>query len=122
MQGLITNQRQARVWNHLNAGDWFYRIRQWPGWLQELMLKEHRDGRERFTLFFFLTGNGCPPDIAGQWTLLNDFRGGKEVYAQGYDQSARAQVIQMKRDLQNGKLFKGDKKIMDMHLGRVIKK
>jgi hypothetical protein len=110
------------VWNHLNRGDWFYPIRKWPSWLQSLMLKEHRNNRERFTLFFFLTGNGLSPDIAGEWTLLKDV--GKDMVLKigDYDNKARAQVIQMKEQLRKGTFFKGDKKMMDMHIGRVVNK
>lgn len=121
-EGVVTNQREARVWNYLNRGDWFWPIREWPVFLQKMQLKEHRNNRERYTLFFFLTGNGMSPDIAGQWTILRDIGQGGVEKEGNYDKSARAQIIQMKEQIRKGSFFKGDKKIMDMTLGRVVNK
>lgn len=121
-EGIVKDQRTARVWNHMNRGDWFYPIRTWPVWAQKLMLLEHRNNRDRYSLFFFLTSNGLSPDIAGQWVLLRDIAAqGREVLGQ-YDEAARRQVIQMKEQIRKKEFFKGTKPVWDMHMGRVVNK
>lgn len=116
---LPQDPRQARVANHLNEGDLFWPLRQWPTYLQTLALSPHRNNRERFTLFSFLTGNGLDPTTAGQWTLMDDYRNGW-YNTRGYDDSAHRQVDQMKNAVRNRTFFKGDKRMMDMAIGKVV--
>lgn len=118
---IVTDSRKARIWNRMNKGEDFYPIHKWPLWAQILALKEHRGNSERYSFFFFLTSNGLSPDIAGSWTLLYDVQNGLEITA-GYSLKAHRQVLQMKKQIQDGKFFLGEKKVFDMHLGYVVTK
>lgn len=117
--------REARLWNYLAIGDEFASIRTWPQFLQEMMLLDHKNNRERFTLFFFLTGNGLNPTQAADWIQLADVRtnarGGRQFVSGVYDPNAIRHFAQLIEQCRAGTLFKGDKKIMDLSLGRVVK-
>lgn len=116
--------REARLWNYLARGDEFFSIREWPAFLQEMALLEHKNNRERFTLFFFLTGNGLNPTQAADWIQLADVRmkpNGTPGFISGvYDPQALRQLAQLIDQCRSGTLFKGDKKIMDMAKGHVV--
>jgi len=117
-------QREARVWNFLNAQDDFFPIRSWPAWLQDIALSEHRNNRDRYNYFFFLVANGLQPTLAGEWTLMNNVEktghGGMVAVSQGYNDHARRQVTQMIQQLGAGCFFTGKKKMMDLASGKVI--
>lgn len=120
------SREQARWSNYLNKQDWFFPLRTWPDFLQDLALKCHKNNRERFTLFFFLVGNGLEPQLAGRWCIANDYTIDSGPISKGYDASAYKQVEQMKAQTlllpgAPGAMFQGNKKIMDMATGRVIK-
>ncbi len=112
--------RQARLINYLHTQDFFFKLGEWPGYLRDMILQHHKSNRERFTLFFFLTGNGLDPSTAVSWTLIADYRG-KEILG-SYDIPARSQMMQLQKQLKDGNLFKGEKKMMDMNLGYVVNK
>jgi len=114
---LPQDPRQARIWNFLNSGEDFFPIRDWPDYLQTLQLKQHRVNRERFTLFFFLAANGLDPEVAAQWTLLNDVIHGRLI-TRGYDYQAHRQVQQLITQHTSGSLYSGRKRIYDMNAGR----
>jgi len=111
--------RAARVWNYYNRQDIFYKIRDWPKWVQDLMLLEHRKNRDRYQLFFFFASNGLPPSECALWTLCTDVKQGGIVTA-GYDDSAWRHVEQMRKQLLDGTLFKGTKKAYSMILNKVV--
>lgn len=123
MKRVALSPREARLWNYLAKGDEFFSIREWPTYLQELMLLEHKNNRERFTLFFFLTGNGLNPTTASDWIQSSDARaqrGHLTLVAGVYDPSALRQLAQLIEQARNGSLFTGQKKIMDMAKGHVV--
>jgi len=93
-------------------------------YLQKLILQHPRDNRERFTLFFFLVGNGLGPETAALWTLLVDARQGItgiRPIAGAYSDHAHRQIAQLQEQVANGTLFKGQKDMMDLAKGYVIK-
>lgn len=88
-----------------------------------MILLPHKNNRQRYTLFFFLVGNGMEPVLASQWALLIDVRpvAGRPVMVLGqYDDEAQRQMAQMRREVREEKFFKGAKAMMDMTLGRVV--
>lgn len=124
-RGALT-PRETRIIEYLHSvQDEFFRYGTWPEYLRDLMLKPHRTNRERFTVFFFLTGNGLHPDTAGRWTLLIDARpnvyGTLQPIVGHYDESAHKQIEQLKQQLATGTLFNGSKPMMDLVAGRVKK-
>lgn len=121
MERVVVSARTARLWNYLNRGEDFFPIRLWPTYLAEMMMLEHKKNRDRFTLFFFLTGNGFEPTMARDWVLASDFKDGRVILGT-YDPSAYKHMSQLIEQARSGTLFNGDKKIMDMNLGRVIPK
>lgn len=119
------SREQARWSNYLNKQDWFYPLRSWPDFLRDLALKCHKNNRERYTLFFFLVGNGLDPQLAGRWCIGNDYTLDSGPISKGYDASAYKQVEQMKNQAAMapgvpGGMWFGAKKIMDMATGRVV--
>lgn len=112
--------REARVAHYLNRGEDFYPLRRWPLYLQVIALSEHRTNRERFTLFSFLTGNGLSPTVAQEWILMTDVSPTRGITSYGYDDQAHRQASQMVRQVMEGTFFKGDKRMMDMSLGRTV--
>lgn len=123
MKRVALSPREARLWNYFAKGDEFYSIREWPKYLAEMMLLEHKNNRERFTLFFFLTGNGLNPTTAADWIQLADVQlmmRGLIPVSSVYDPAAIRQFAQLIEQSRTGTLFKGDKKIMDMAKGHVV--
>jgi len=112
---------QARVWNFIARGDIFFSAREWPQWLQDLAVSEHKNNRDRYTFFYFLVANGMDPATAGEWTLMNDVVRGAPL-STGYNDHAHRQVIQMKKQLHEGTLFTGTKKMIDLATGKVLTK
>lgn len=112
------NPRQARIWNYLNSQDVFYAIRRWPTWVAALAMAEHRDNRDRFSLYHWLAANGAPSWFAQRVVLLYDVRKGQFLFG-GYDAAAHRQVQQMQRQQQSGSLFDTNKTFFDMHCGSV---
>ena len=127
MQRGALTPRETRIIEYLHAAqEDFFPLGKWPAYLIDLILKPHKDNRERYTLFYFLTGNGLNPETARLWTLLLDVRkdgqGIDVLVPGGYDVKAHEQMEQMTQQLANGSLFTGNKKMMDMTLGRVVQK
>lgn len=115
--------REARLLDYFHrVQDDFFPIGKWPAYLLRMMLLEHKNNRERFTLFFFLTGNGLAPTIATGWILTLDIEWPDKRIQGNYDPSAIKQMQQLIEQERSGTLFKGDKKIMDMTLGYVVNK
>lgn len=107
------SQREARVWNYLNKGEYFYPIRLWPEHLQEMALAEHKELRERYRFFQFLTWNGLGIEKAQEWTFMNDVRNGEPVEGD-YDRAAWTQMKDMKQKARDGRLFRNCAPAWDM--------
>jgi hypothetical protein len=108
-----------------NRQDLFWPLYKWPSWARDAILKEHKNNRDRYALFVFLTLNGLPPDIAGHWVLSHHRRGRvgqRGNLVQGiYDDNARRQVFkQMPQQLEDERLCPPKMKIFDMHLRKVV--
>jgi len=119
------NEREARVWHFVNnVQDWFWsflgtgdRPVRWPEYLVEMFLKEHKDHRERYRLFLFLTFNGMKPEEATSWVTMADYRDGQMVMGD-YDKAAWSQFFDMMKKAREKTLFTGQRAaIMDMLAG-----
>jgi len=123
-QRAALSPRETRLIEYLHSTqDVFFRYGNWPAYLQEMILLPHKNNRQRYTLFFFLVGNGLEPLLASQWALLIDVRpvAGRPVMVLGtYDAEAMRQMEQMRREVRNETFFKGQKAMMDMSLGYVV--
>lgn len=126
MQGVPLTPREVRILDYLHSvQDVFPRVTEWPEWAIRSIVKPHRNNRERYNLFFFLTGNGLNPEIAADWTLLIDCRPDRFGYPRpvkslGYDASAQQQMEQMKQQIAQGTFFQGRKRMLDLVLGYVV--
>jgi len=115
--------REVRLIEYFHGQDFFFRLGSWPPYLQDMILLPHKDNRQRFTLFFFLTGNGLDPDTAATWVKGLDVSKFNHGLIPGvYDDSAKRHFAQMIEQERAGTLFKGTKKMMDMTLGYVVLK
>lgn len=86
--GPAEKARVARLWNYWNmTQDQFPKIWMWPGYLQEMMLKRHKDSRTRYRLFTFLAGNGLSPEMAVEMIQISDFANRQRV-VEAYDVEA----------------------------------
>lgn len=87
------------------------------------MLKSHKTYRERFTLMYFLTGNGLQPQVATDWILAgtatpfgrNQWTLMREAT---YDAKAVQHMKDMQKQIEKGTFFSGNKKMMDMIEGK----
>lgn len=124
VRGALT-PRETRLIEYLHTQDVFFRFGDWPRYIRDIMLKPHKNNRERYTLFFFFVANGLEPATAAEWTLLIDYRrpaggGAPREIRGGYDLSAQQHMIQMIRQVEQETFFRGNKAMMDMTLGRVV--
>lgn len=119
-------RRQARLRNYFNSAKWrdlFWPLREWPVWVQDCALQEHKGNRDRFTLFYFFAANGLDPWQARHAVLASDARPtafGIEPQDGDYDLHARRQMLQMIKQVEDGSLFKSNKRYFDMHLQRPV--
>lgn len=76
MSGHPEDKRQTRVWNHLQEGEVFFPIREWPEWARIVMLKTPaaRTRTERYSLFHFFVMNGLDPGLAADVSMLYDYQ------------------------------------------------
>ena len=106
--------------------DVFWPLRTWPQWAIDSFLSGHLNNRERYNLFFFLAANGMEPELAGKMTSATDATRTAEntavLLSSGYDNAAVHQMlVQLPQQASSGELFRGDKLMMDMTLGRVTR-
>lgn len=113
------DRRSARLSLYFKKQDLFFPYRKWPSWAREYILLEHKPNRVRFNLFFFLVGNGLHPETAASWIIKKDFIAGVPVDGE-YNRNALTQLfIQLPKQVKDGTLFRGKKKMFDMAMGRV---
>ena len=118
--GYPTNAREGRLWNFFNSGEDFFSIKDWPVYLREMALKEHKNHRERYRLYLFLTANGLHPDVACSWVSAKDAKHSQLVEGD-YDRPAYSQLADMSKKAFSGDLFLSCS-FFDMISGRVIER
>jgi hypothetical protein len=106
-------RRIARIRNYLNKQDLFWSYREWPEWARITVTKAHKRNSERYNLFVFLTMNGLNPEHAARWARMTDVRNGFQIIEDIRDKTDR-HVDQMKRQLEDGTLFLGGKRVFCM--------
>lgn len=123
------SKREARLWNFFNRQDWvFWPIWKWPSWIQRIAVKEYKKNRDRFSMFFFLVANGLEPNRAVFWVTAKDVKGPYDNEQKGFvitgDYTAKAtrQFYQMRRQLKDGSLFKGNKLYFNLTNRRMYRK
>lgn len=77
----------AEMW--LDRQDIFFPTAEWPSQFRDLFRLQHRNNRERFTLFLFFTGNGMSPSHARQ--VMSRFD-------RNLDAAAQRQLEQLERN------------------------
>lgn len=99
------NDREARVRNFFTSvQDEFWSFPDWPLWVQDMALMEHKPYRERYRLFLFFVFNGLNPLTARMWVVMKDWRG--RYIEEDYDRSAWSQLDQQVKDAFSGDIYK----------------
>jgi len=115
-------ERMARLYAFFNKQDWFWRIEEWPEWVQRLALMKHKDSRARYRLFVFFTYNGLPRDLAVSWVKAADARPDGWLLWERYDVPAMNQLKKLEQEARTGELFEKCAMVMDMTKGYVVKR
>lgn len=111
--------RAVRLWNWWNRGqDMFCPMRTWPVYLQEIMLKKHKDCKDRYVLFTFLVGNGVVPSEASECIRVKDVKY-QEILFDDYDQNAMKDFAELEKKSKNVDFWK-KVQYFDMILNRPI--
>ena len=109
--------------------EWFFPYHEWPEWVREQIILEHKNNDQRYQLFVFFVANGLSPTKAAQWIRVADairphivngriLRKGRLIFGD-YDKAAMRQLeVQMPRQYREGTLIKQGKRIFDMILRR----
>jgi hypothetical protein len=86
--------REARVWNHVNqlCDPYMPHLSLWVEHYKRMVLSPHRNNRERFALFFYLTANAVPAWIATRVCLLHDMSHDQVEMRTNYDADAHRQM------------------------------
>ncbi len=73
-----------------------------------------------FNLTFFFLANGLPPALTKVWVTAGTTQNNELVLGSGYSPKEHQDIRRVLMKYQNGSLFKGDKKVFDMILGRPV--
>jgi len=121
---MTLDQRQARLSNYYNTvQDLFWPLRDWPGYLQSIALSRHKNRRDRFRFFQFLTFNGMAPNWAATWTQLFDYRNDEAILDPLWNDKHTKHILEMASQLRHGTLFHtsaGPSQVFDMIERRVL--
>jgi len=105
MRGVkVPDAREARLINYFTKQDDFWAFREWPLWVREEMIKDHKLNHARYKLFLFFTFNGMNPDTTYQWVIMQDFKGAPIDGI--YDRDGWAHFDQLRRLAKKGDLVK----------------
>lgn len=121
--GRTLTPREARLWQFFsgtgkNGQDLFFSAREWPDYLVSMALLEHKNHRERYRLFLFLTANGLHPDLAEDWVRMTDIRPDGTPLFRVYDVAANRDFRDLHNRATSGVLY-DQCSLFDMILGRV---
>lgn len=97
--------------------DEFWKVHEWPRWARQTIVR-HKGNNDRFQLYLWLVANGLRPAVAERWVRAEDARDGRLVL-DNRDKAIR-HVEQMSRQLREGRLFRGNKRVFDMVKGHVV--
>ena len=84
------------MWRHFVRTDLLPSPLYWPDQIVLILLKPHRENRDRLNLFLFFVGNGVPLDIAHEYSLL----------FQTFDYEAQQQLISLTKNIRKYALNK----------------
>jgi hypothetical protein len=113
---------QLRIWDYLDRiQDSFWKIRYWPCWAQHAITFQHKNNSQMYNLFYFLIGNGLYPTIAQNWITMWDVdQYDNPVMSPFYKPSELYDIGRVVAQAEDGTLFKGNKRVFDMHLCRPV--
>jgi len=109
-----TTQREARLWNFYNRGEYFFSIQAWPEWVKKLALSDHLKNNEAYNFYYFLVGNGLDPNTAAIWVGMSDTALSSVARIDNY------QLQYMNKKAWKHTLLTGNKKVYDMIEGRPV--
>ncbi len=113
--------REARLRYYYEVTqDIFWKWSLWPQWTKQLILLDHKSDSQMFNLTFFFLANGLPPALTKIWVTAGDVRDHVPLLGTGYSPKEHQDLRRVLMKYQNGTLFKGDKKVFDMILGRPV--
>lgn len=99
----------------------FWKLQEWPGWVQDVALTCPKDYGQRTRMFYFLARNNLYGPMARDWVMACDYIDGKLIPFQ-YDEAVRMDMASLvKKALAGQVAAASDTPTMCMAEGRVIK-
>jgi len=99
----------------------FWKLGEWPGWVQDIALTCPKDYGQRTRMFYFLVRNNLYGPMARDWVLACDFIGGKLIPYQ-YEEAVRMDMAALVKKALSGQVAAAaDTPTMCMAEGKVIK-
>jgi len=99
----------------------FWKLQEWPGWVQDIALTPHKDYGQRTRMFYFLVRNNLYGPMARDWVIASDYIDGKLI-PYNYEEAVRMDMASLvKKALAGQVVASADTPTMCMPEGKVIK-
>lgn len=99
----------------------FWRLPEWPGWVQDIALTCPKDYGQRTRMFYFLVRNNLYGPMARDWVLACDYIDGKLI-PYNYEEAVKLDMASLVKKALNGQVAAAaDTPTMCMPEGKVIK-
>ena len=122
-QGPAITDRGGRLLEWLTvAQDEITKGHEWPRWALDDFMTHPKDRTNfrRYMLFTFLVKNGLPPERAGEWMWIQDYRNGTvvDVPLARRERKDAEHIAGMITRAITGQLYETAPRMQDMQLGR----
>lgn len=99
----------------------FWKLSEWPGWVQDIALTTAKDYGQRTRMFYFLVRNNLYGPMARDWVLACDYIDGKLIF-HPYEEAVKMDMASLVKKALAGQVAAGaDTPTMCMPEGRVIR-
>lgn len=114
-------REQHRLANFFGEQQRFWKLSEWPGWVQDIALTCPKDYGQRTRMFYFLVRNNLYGPMARDWVMACDFIDNKLI-PYNYEEAVRMDMASLvKKALAGQVAAASDTPTMCMPEGKVIK-